>query len=168
MTGLCVITLGDSLTEFSIGSLCSASIHASLIDKSLIAVGHLNQLAILSLHNFAPNSIGSYVLLNEIFTICGVKVTLLIPSVNCSLSLSHFLHDLALNFSLHDLLLAADACDSGCRVLARTILSVVGVHELLVGLAIDAVVRVVELFTRDGVLEIEVLLCDVRLCHSPN
>ena len=62
--------------------------------------------------------------------------------------------------------LATDSSDvCGCAF-ASAVLGVVGGHALLLGLAIDSVVSIVESFASDGVFEVEVSLGDVRLGDS--
>ena len=103
---------------------------------------------------------------HQILTICCVEVTLLIPGINSLLPFSHLLHHLPFNLTLHLSGFAANSGHTIGLVLASAVLSVVRIEELLVGLSIDPIVGVIKHFTLDGVLEIVMLLRDVRLSHS--
>ena len=165
-SGLSVITLRNSISKLCVSSLGSASEHACLDDELIVTVLTSDKLAILSLHDLATYCVCGHVLGNQILTICGVEVTLLIPGINILLSFSHLLHHLPLNLTLHLSIFAADSSHTVGLVLASAVFSVVRVEELLVGLSIDPVVGVIKHFTLDGVLEVVVLLRDVRLSHS--
>ena len=82
------------------------------------------------------------------------------------LSFSHLLHHLPFDLTLHLSGLSANSGHTVGLVLASAVLSVVRSEELLVGLSIDPLIGVIKHFTFDGVLEVVMLLRDVRLSHS--
>lgn len=82
-------------------------------------------------------------------------------------SVSHLLGHLHFDFFLDKLLLATNSGDCSSWVLSSAVLSVVSVHDLGAGLAVDAVSSVVELLTMNGVLEVEMALRDVLFRYSP-
>ena len=110
--GLGVITLRDASSQFVISSLGCASVHASFDCELVITGVLLNELAVLSLHNFATDGVCSHILCNEVFTVSRIKVTLLVDRIDSFLSLGHLCHDLTLNFALHHVALAASAGNS--------------------------------------------------------
>ena len=166
-SGLSVVTGWDAGTELIVSCLGSATVHSSLNDEVLIAVAHRYQLTILSLHHLATDSVLRVVHLVEVLGVGGVEVTLLELGVEAGLALPHLLHHLALDVALHALILTADARHAVGLVLSGAVLGVVGRHQLLVRFTIDALIGVVELFTLDGLLEVEVALRDVRLRDRP-
>ena len=164
--GLSVVTLRDSLHELGVSGLSCAPKHTRLDGELIITRVLLHELAILGLHDLTADRVGCQVLRHQVLPVRRIEVTLLILGVKRLLPFTHFLHDLSLDFALHHLSLAADTCDTVCLALSRAVLSVVRREELLVGLAVDPLVRVVEHFALDRVLEVVVLLRDVRLRHS--
>ena len=164
---LSVVTLWNALTKLIISSLCSATVHTSLNDEIFIAGAHIDKFTVLSLHDLATDSVLRVVHLVEILGVGGVEVTLLELGIEAGLALPHLLHHLALDVALHALILTADARHAVGLVLSGAVLGVVGRHQLLVRFTIDALIGVVELFTLDGLLEVEVALRDVRLSDRP-
>ena len=163
---LSVVTLRDSSHKLLIGCFSSTSVHALLDDELIVTSRTSDELSVLSLHDLAPDGVCSHVLSDEVLTIGSIKVTLFIPGINRLLSFTHLLHDLPLDVPLQHLVLASDSGNTISLALSSAILSVVGVEELLVGLTIDSIGRVVEHFSLDGVLEVVMLLGDVSLSHS--
>ena len=68
----------------------------------------------------------------EVLGIGGVEVTLFELGIEAGLALPHLLHHLALDFTLHALILAANARHTVSLVLASAVLGVVCCHQLLV------------------------------------
>lgn len=72
-----------------------------------------------------------------------------------------------LDLALLQLVLAADTSHTLGTELSSAVLGVVGVHNLLVGLAIDALIGIVEQWARNWVLKVVMPLRDVRPCNVP-
>ena len=134
-----VIALGDSSAELLIGCLGSTTVHSFFDNETLITASHADELAVLSLHHLASNSILSEVTTTQVLLVGSIEVTLLELGLLGILTISHFLLNLTLDFALHDFSLATNSSHSSGRVLASAILCVVGGHELLLGLTIDSV-----------------------------
>ena len=127
-----------------------------------------HKLAVLRLHDFPANSVCGHVLGHKVLSVGRIEISLLIPRVNGRLPLTHFLHHLSLDLSLHLLSLAADAGHPVGLVLTRAILSVVRREQLLVRLTVDPIGRVVEHFALNRILKVMVPLRNVSLRYSPS
>lgn len=166
-TGLRVVALGDSLAELIVSCLCNAAVHSSLHNEVLVTVAVWHELTVLSLHDFTTDSVLSQVLRHEVLSVSRIEVTLLVFRIEISLSLGHLLGDLALNIALHHHVLAASTSNTISLVLSSAVLCVVSRHDLLIWLAIDSLLSVIEDLTLDWALKVEVLLGDVRFSNSP-
>ena len=131
-SGLCVVSLGNSLHQLRICSLSCASIHARFDDEVFITGLTSNELAVLGLHDLAANRVRCHVLRREVLTVRRIEVTVVLSVINGSLSLLHLLHDLSFNLTLHHLVFATDSGNTVSLAPASTILGVVRVEELLV------------------------------------
>ena len=160
---LCVVSLRDPSEQLGISGLLGAAVHTLLNGELVVASLLLHQFAILSLHDLATNSVGSHILGDQILAVGGIKVTLIVDSIDSSLPLKHLLLNLTLDFTLHLLSLATNASNTVSLGPTSTVLSVVGGHDLLLLLAIDSVLSVVEHLALDGVLEVMMSLGDMGL-----
>lgn len=167
-TRLSVVAARHACTQLIIGGLCSTTVHTSLNDELVIALNHWHKLAILCPHNLPSDCVLLDVLLIEVLGISGIKVTLLGLSLDSICPLAHLFIYRVLDFALHALVFAAHTSHALSGALTGAILSVVGVHDLLVGLAVNAMVSVVKQLACDGVLEVVVSLGDVRLRNGPD
>ena len=163
---MCVISLRNASSKLIISGLGGTSVHAGLNSELIVTSILLNELAVLGLHDFASNSVCGHILCDKVLSISSIKVTLLVDRIDFPLSLGHFSHDLTLDLALHHVAFAASAGNTISSVLSSTILGVVSSHKLLVLLAIDSVLSVIETSVADRVLEVVVLLRNMSLSDS--
>ena len=166
-SGLRVVTLGNSLSKFIVSGFGSSPCHATLHSEVFVTTIVANQLAVLRLHDFAANGVGSHVSRAEVLGISCIEVTLLVLCLESCLLFGHLLSHLAFDLTLDNLLLAADAGNASCWVRPSAVLGVVSVHEFGAGLSVDSVGRVVELLAVNRVLKVEVALGDMLFRNRP-
>ena len=162
-TSLGVVTSWHTLAQLIISSFGRATIHTSLHNEVIVTITHWHELTILGLHDLAADSVLSKVLRVQVLTIGRIEVTLLGLGLDGFAPLAHLLRHLIFDFSLHTLIFATNTGHTGSRALPSAIFRVVRRHDLLVRLAINALVGVVKHLTLDGILEVVMPLGDVRL-----
>ena len=161
-TSLGVVAAGDTSTELFVSVLSGTAIHTALNNKLFVTVGHGDELAILSLHDFAADNIRGEVLLVVCASVGGDEAADLALGgliVGLGLLLGLYLgHDSSLKL----LIFATNSGNFVGGVLSSSVVEAGGAHDFGLGFSVDAVSSAVEnLVSVNGVLQVTVTLGNV-------